>query len=148
MRSERTAILCSVRQGQDYLASESVFLEFRGQCELLIRDALGILQCHGRGVIKLLARFVSRRQGRRAGALVVGKLGDWTSGDLTVERCEDEGGHGERERRVEELYDILALAQYVEEKLILVTGVVDRVLGDDDSADDVEEKRTGGPRTE
>lgn len=118
---------------------------------LMIRDTLGVLQHDERGVMRLLARYVrgSRRSGgkggaggmdvvwkRSLGAWVVEKLGDWT--------LKGEGEDGKRERMVEELYDILALAPYVEEMPMLVIGIVDRVLGDDDYADGAKGKGKEG----
>ncbi|KAI6100638.1 armadillo-type protein [Pisolithus sp. B1] len=122
----------------------------RGGNWLLIRDTLGVLHYDERGVLRLLARFVSGNQGRRTdgkggsggidvvwkrslSAWVVQKLGNWTLGELAIEQCEDEGGYKERERKVEELHNILALAPCVEEMPILVVGIVDRVLGDDNA---------------
>lgn len=64
--------------------------------------------------------------------------------DFRAARCEDEGGHEERERRVEGLYDILALAPYAEDMPMLVIGIVGRVPGNDDSAHDVEGKGGSG----
>ncbi|KAI5987597.1 armadillo-type protein [Pisolithus albus] len=133
----------------------------RGGNWLLIRDTLGVLRSDERGVLRLLARFVSGSRSRRTGGKggiggmdvvwkrslstwVVQKLGDWTLGELDVEKCEDEGGYKEREGKVEELYNILALAPCVEEMPILVVGIVDRVLGDDDDhADDLKGTEKG-----
>lgn len=124
----------------------------RGGNWLLIRDTLGVLHYDERGVLRLLARFVSGSRSRRVGGKggsggmdvvwkrslntwVVQKLRDWTLGGSGVEECEDEGGYRERERKVEELYNILALAPCVEDMPILVVGIVDRVLGEDDADD-------------
>ncbi|KAI6117784.1 armadillo-type protein [Pisolithus thermaeus] len=120
----------------------------RGGNWLLIRDTLGVLHYDERGVLRLVARFVSGNRGRCTGgkgsgggidvvwkrslsAWVVQKLGNWTLGELAVEQLEDEGGYTERQRKVEELHNLLALAPCVEEMPILVVGIVDRILGDD-----------------
>ncbi|KAI6043542.1 armadillo-type protein [Pisolithus marmoratus] len=95
---------------------------------LQIRDTLSVLQHDERGVMRLLARFAREKS-------------NWLSRGAKTRV----GTRKEREE-LKSLYNILALAPYVEEMPMLVIDIVDRIFGDDSSADAVEAQ--GGPEKE